>query len=124
MQHAQFNFVWQRSRIMAAAALILAGFPAQAATMAGPSKPDPLLDGGPTTACAAGADYAAGTDVNGRAVVPADVESRKVPVPDEIAIPLASAGPNGRVRPTAGNSSYVSLDGKKLDPLVNPKPCH
>jgi hypothetical protein len=119
MQHTQFNV----SSHVVTIILLLTAFPAAAATMAGPSKPDPLLDGGPTTACAAGADYAAGIDANGNAVVPADVGAQRVPVPDEIAIPLARGSQGGRVRPTAGNSDYVSLDGKKLAPLLNPPAC-
>jgi hypothetical protein len=124
MQHTQFNFVRLRREVLSVALLILAAVPAQSATMAGgPSKPDPLLDGGPPSGCAAGVDYAAGTDANGNRVVPADVDARPVPVPDSIAVPLARAGPRGRVRPGMGDSAYVSLDGKKLEPLINPKPC-
>ena len=119
MQHAQLNFV----RYGTVAALLLMGLPAQAGSVAKPAKPDPLLDGGGTTACAAGADYAAGRDVHGKPVTPADVSDRRLPVPDAIAIPLASAGPNGRVRPSMGGSAYVSLDGRRVAPLVNPPPC-
>jgi hypothetical protein len=123
MQHTQFNVVKPAGRMLTGAVMLLAVLPAQAATMAGPSKPDPLLDGGSTTACAAGVDYAAGTDATGGKVAPADGDARPVPVPDGIAIPLGSASQKGRVRPTTAESSYVSLDGKKLEPLINPKPC-
>ncbi|MBA2589217.1 MAG: hypothetical protein H0U98_11420 [Alphaproteobacteria bacterium] len=97
--------------------------PALAGTVAKPHKPDPLLDGGPTSACAASPDYAAGIDTRGRRVAPADVAAAAVPVPDSIAVPLAKAGSWGRLRPGTGDSSYVSLDGRKLAPLLNPPPC-
>jgi hypothetical protein len=119
MQHAQLNFV----RYGTIAILLLAGSSAQAGSMFKPSKPDPLLDGGGTAPCAARTDYAAGRDVHGKPVIPADADTRLLPVPDAIAIPLASAGPNGRVRPAMGGSAYVSLDGNRVAPLVNPPPC-
>jgi len=98
-----------------------------------PSKPDPLLDGGPTAPCAAGADYAPGTDANGNSVIPADVAAGPVPLPDGVAIPLGVSGAGNRAaargrRPanptTLGSEgTYVMLDGKKLEPLLNPSPC-
>ena len=121
VHHKQFNFVG------GIALIILASAPGLAATMAGPSKPDPLLDGGPTAPCAAGADYTAGTDANGAAIVPADVGSRPVPVPDAIAVPLNQGrrDPNGQSKPNEGkrDSAYVSIDGAKLAPLLNPPSC-
>ena len=101
--------------------LPLAGPSALAGSIAQePSRPDPLLDGGPTSPCAAGTDYAAGTDATGGTVVAADVGAPAVPVPDAIAIPLRQAH---RGRAAAGDSDYVSIDGKKLAPLLNPAPC-
>ncbi len=98
--------------------------PAFAGTMTHPSQPDPLLDGGPTDSCMARSEYAAGRDADGHAVTPPDVGAGRVPVPDSIAIPLASSSPFGaRLRPAPGDSAYVSLNGKALDPLLNPKPC-
>ena len=122
VHNKQFNFVWPKS-LAAAAVLAWGGAPGLAATMAQPSKPDPLLDGGPTSACAAGADYAAGTDANGQAVVPADVAAGRVPLPDAIAIPLGNNRDPARRGRSNGDSAYVSLDGKKLEPLLNPAPC-
>ena len=124
MQHTQFN----GARHVATVILLLAAFPAAAGTMAKPSKPDPLLDGGPTTACAAGADYAAGTDANGNAMVPADVGASAVPVPDQIVIPVGGTAQTrrgrGGINPATGaGGAYVSLDGKKLAPLLNPPAC-
>jgi len=127
MQHAQFNFVRGRAKAVLVALLLLAAFPAAAGTIANPSKPDPLLDGGPTAPCAAGADFAAGTDANGAPVVPADVGAPPVPVPEGIVIPVGpQASRRGGINPAtgAGNSAYVALDGKKLAPLLNPPPCH
>ncbi len=132
MQHAQYNFV--------IAALLMLAMPVLAGTVAKPHKPDPLLDGGPTAPCAAGTDYTAGTDANGKAVVAADVAARPVPVPDEISIPVGGSGaqapaptrrsrgrqaanPSADPRMLGGQGSYVSLDGRKLGPLLNPPPC-
>jgi hypothetical protein len=124
MQQAQFNVVK-----LSALLVLLVAAPAAAGTMAKPHQPDPLLDGGPTSPCMAGPDHQAGVDVNGRPVVPADEQARPVPVPDQIAVPLHSgqAHQRGRSRaaPSAqpGDSPYVALDGRRLDPLLNPKPC-
>ena len=130
MQHTQFNVAKFR---LVAALLLLAGQPVIAGAIAQPAKPDPLLDGGPTAPCAAGADYAAGADANGTAVAPADVGSRPVPVPDAIAIPLNQGrrdqGHRDRrdapSRSSSANpdSAYVSIDSSKLAPLLNPPPC-
>jgi len=144
VQHKQFNFVGRGTKIAVLTFLFLMPWPALAGTIAQPSKPDPLLDGGPTDPCVAGTDYAAGVDTNGRPVIPADVAGGRVPLPDTVAIPL---GPN-RARasqptvpggrrgpgPQAGpplsdnasnrDSTYVALDGRKLEPLLNPPPCN
>jgi hypothetical protein len=123
MQQTQFNFVQVGTLL-----LLLAAAPAWAATMAGPAKPDPLLDGGPTAPCAQQAEYAAGSDANGHLVPPADIGAGPVPMPDTIAVPLhAGRQPQRRGRQAgpavAGDSTYVSLDGRRLEPLVNPPPC-
>ena len=122
MQHTQLNFV--RLGTICVLAFVLLAVPARAGTMAHPSPPDPLLDSGDTTACAGQPDYAAGTDATGRPVVPADMGAAPVPVPDGIAVPLHSQGRRGgRFANPAGDSAYVSLDGRKLAPLLNPSPC-
>lgn len=143
MQHKQFNFVSQGTKIAAKAAVVaaLTISAAWAGPITQPAKPDPLLDGGPTTPCAAGADYADGVDANGQAVAPADVEARRVPLPDSIAVPLGRPqmqasgrnqsgnpvrrNPGRSANPVAlgGDSTYIAIDGRKLDPLVNPVPC-
>ena len=139
MQHKQFNFVWRGIRLAAfIGPLFLAG-PVLAGAITQPSRPDPLLDGGPTDPCAAGVDYASSVDVNGQGVIPADVAARPVPVPDTIAIPIgrnpapqtqgtrrpSRRGSNPVTDNTGSNrdSAYVALDGRKLEPLLNPPPC-
>ncbi len=111
MQHLEFNFVRYGTRCLAFIIALATTSTAFAA------KPDPILDPGPTASCAAGADYSGGVDVNGNAVAPADVEPRHVSVPGTVMVPLHGNG-NGQ------DSAYAALDGKKLDGLVNPKPCH
>jgi hypothetical protein len=111
MQHLQFNFVWRGTNALAVTMLLVALSPAFAA------KPDPILDDGATTVCAASPDYSGGADVNGKPVVPADVGAPHVPVPGTVLIPLHGNG-NGK------DSAYAAVDGKKLDHLVNPPPCH
>ena len=131
VQHRQFNVARVGTKLTLVTLLAFALQSAWAGAITQPSKPDPLLDSGPTAPCAAGVDYAAGTDSNGQAVVPADVAARPVPVPDAIAVPLRNAPPTDRSRgrsaaanPQVGrDSTYVSLDGRKLEPLLNPPPC-
>ncbi len=115
MQHTQFNFSCGGTKLTLAAILFLAAIPAFAATMAHPAKPDPLLDGGPTDPCMARSEYVPGRDAEGHSVAPADVGQARVPVPDQIAVAVKRKG--------AGRD-YVGLDGQKLDPLLNPPPCH
>ena len=115
MQHSQFNFVWHGTNGLVVIMLLIALTPAFAA------KPDPLLDDGPTVPCAARPDYAAGIDVHGNAVVPADAGAQHIPVPGTVMVPLSG---NGQGQGAGRNSAYVALDGKKLDALVNPPPCH
>ncbi len=114
VQHQQFNFVWHGTNGLVVAIALALVQPALAANQ------DPLLDGGPTAPCAAGVDYSGGADVNGNPVVPADVAAARVPVPATVAVPLAG---NAKGTGAGRNSAYVGLDGRKLDALVNPKPC-
>jgi hypothetical protein len=125
VHHKQFNFMWRKS-LFGGVLLVCASAPVLAAAITQPSKPDPLLDGGPTSLCAASPDYAAGTDANGQPVVPADVAAGRVPLPDAVAIPLGDkrSANRRRLNPgTPGDSAYVSLGGQKLEPLLNPAPC-
>jgi hypothetical protein len=129
MQHAQHSFANRRLAVLTATALLLAANIALAGTIAKASAPDPLLNPtlGPCAGLAAGPDYAAGTDADGHAVAPADVGAGPVPLPESIAIPLHGAGgQRGRQNPATGASDrpYVTLDGGKLAPLLNPPACH
>jgi hypothetical protein len=114
VQYTQLN--------VAVVVLALLGIPVLAGTVARPTPPDPLLDGGDTVPCAAQPDYAAATDATGRPVVPADVRSRPVPVPDSLAVPLKS-GRHARRGEPGQDSSYAAISGDKIAPLVNPRPC-
>lgn len=125
MQHTQYNFI----RMVAIAVLLVASDSAFAGRIVQPSKPDPILDGGDTHPCLAGADLAPGLDVTGLPVVPADVGATPVPLPDQVLVPLNA--PNraaGRARGRApvagpGDKPYVVLDGSRLAPLLDPGPC-
>ena len=130
MQSAQYNYVKLGARGLAVLAVILASGTASSGQITRPSKPDPLLDGGDPSACMAGADLAAGVDAAGGAVIPADVGAPPVPVPDEIMVPLAGGAPQpgfrGRERNPAtgaGGGAYAGFDGRRMAPLLNPKPC-
>lgn len=129
VQHTQDNV-----RRLLRCAVLLAGLTApvveaREGTIAHTTPNDPLLDGGPPGPCAElaeGPDYAGGTDVNGRPVVPADVGAAPVPVPGAIAVPLPggrrAGGPSNPVLPGA-QRPYVSIDGARLAPLLNPPRC-
>ena len=80
-------------------------------------RPEPLLYGPSKGPCDPKLDqptYVAGTDVDGRAVAPADFPRAKMPAPDSLLVPVPAKGSAGRV--------YANLDGKSLDSLLNPKP--
>lgn len=141
VQHKQFNFARQGTKIALLALSLLVTGPALAGSIVQPSKPDPLLDAGPTNPCAAGTDYATGLDATGQPVIPADVAGGRVPLPDTVAIPLGTnrarssqpvapgPGRGPQAAPTLSDnasnrdSTYVAFDGRKLEPLLNPVPC-
>jgi hypothetical protein len=132
MQHVQLNYRLFRVAGLLVVSLIFAGKPAFSAPIADPAKPDPILGGPiqyqPTPAnqnkgacdpALAGADVTPGVDVSGYPVAGADLPAPPVHVDGQIAVPLKPARGRG------GNSAYVMVDGKKLDPLLNPQPaCH
>jgi hypothetical protein len=62
-------------------------------------------------------DLMNGVDVGGHRVAPAGSQAR-VPVPDQILVPLKNGGRRGR----SGDAPMVALDGRALDPLLNPLP--
>ena len=119
MQQKQYYFACRAALF---SALILAFSPPSGLRAA--SAADPLLQGGPVDPCQAGADYVPGRDSSDQAVPPADVGQGPVPVPDQVAVPLGGRQGRGPSRPgQPGDRGYVSLDGRKLDPLLNPPPC-
>lgn len=130
MNHTQYNYVRLATRLLAVVAVILAANPASAGRIAYPAKPDPLLDGGDTNPCMAGADLAAGLDATGQPVIPADVGAPPTPVPDEIMVPLGGGqaqpsyrGRNPNPATGAGAGAYAGFDGRRMAPLLNPRPC-
>ena len=83
--------------------------------------PDPLLDGaarGPCDPRLDGPDYVPDVDVTGNPVIQADVPAARRPVPAEVLVPLGQRGHGSR----SGQGPIASLDGKTLDPLLNPRP--
>jgi hypothetical protein len=83
--------------------------------------PEPLLHDGAAGPCdprLAGPDYVPGVDVTGNPVAPADLDGRKNPVPDSVLVPLAKGSRTGR----SGESPVVAIDGRMLDPILNPPP--
>jgi hypothetical protein len=143
MNCAQYNYVRASTRLLAIVAVILAANPASGAPsnptgphgatmekgrIAYPATSDPLLDGGDTSSCMARADLADGVDATGQSVVPADVGAPPTPVPDEIMVPLDGGsaqrsfrgrGPN----PVTGTGAYAGFDGRRMAPLLTPRPC-
>lgn len=91
------------------------------AEIAARNAPEPLLHDGGRGNCdpgLAGPDYVPGVDVNGNPVRPADLARRENPVPDSVLVPLAKRGRHGR----SGEGPVVALDGRSLDPILNPLP--
>jgi hypothetical protein len=127
MQHAQFRVAELGKMAQAVVALlvlvlVLMPVPARPAAITHPPHPDPLLDGrvdGPCAAALAGPDYAAGVDSEGHPVVPPDVGVPPIAIPDQVVVPLPGAGRGRR----GGESGYAAIDGRRLEPLVNPGRC-
>ena len=100
------------------ALLVMPGL-ATAAPIARAPVSEPLLSGGKPGPCdprLGQPDYVGGVDVSGNPVIPADVPAARVPVPGEVLIPLAKGRRRGPQGPVA------ALDGRALDPLLNPAP--
>lgn len=123
MQQSQLNFAGAGTKSLVLISLLALAQPGFAGTIAHPTPKDSLLDPGPTSPCAAGADYVPGADANGRDVVPADVGQPPVPVPDSVAIPLHTGQAGGRSPRRNGEGPYAMLDGRRLAPLLNSPPC-
>jgi len=87
-------------------------------------SPMPRLD--PCTAADTrqGADYVPGVDAEGRPVARADIGAAPVPVPDTVYVPLRGSGRGrGAAGRGRGEPPYAAIDGKRLDPLLNPPAC-
>lgn len=95
---------------------------------------DSILDGpdsGPCAAALAGPDYVPGIDATGQPVARADIGTERMPVPDQLLVPLPKSGPRTRrgfgprwgARAGQGEPAYATIDGARLDRLVNPDPC-
>ncbi len=83
------------------------------------AAPDPLLDDqgkGPCDPRPDQPDYVPGVDVGGNSVVQANLPAAKNPVPDGVLMPLR----NGAGR--SGRGPSIALNGKTLDPILNPPP--
>jgi hypothetical protein len=92
---------------------------AGAAAIVHPTPPNPLLSDGKPGPCdprLGQPDYVGEVDVAGNPVAPASVPSARIPVPEEILVPVD--GPRGH----GGDGPVAALDGRALDPLVNPAP--
>ena len=106
---------------------LLAGIPALAA--------DVILDGskpGPCAAALDGPNYVPGVDANGQPVVRVDLGAEHTAVPDQVFVPLPNLGPNrgggqggraGVLPGTPVQGPYAAIDGRRLDPLINPQAC-
>lgn len=117
MQHAQQNYRGVAIWALLVVALAFSAETAFSAGIADRGKPDPILSApadGPCDPALAQPDLTPGTDVEGHQVASANIENGPLPMQGQVLVPLKTA--KGK-RP-----SYVTVDGKKLDPLLNPKP--
>jgi hypothetical protein len=94
--------------------------------LAAPPSPTPRPQ--PCAAALEGPDYVPGVDAEGQEVARADIGAPRVPLPDTVYVPLRGQGQRqGRGRGPAGrgqgNPPYAAIDGRRLEPLVNPAGC-
>jgi hypothetical protein len=88
--------------------------------IARPQPSQPMLRDGGSGPCDPGLDapdMIAGVDVGGHPVPAAGMRA-PVPIPDQILVPRKKDRRRGR----AGDAPMVALDGRTLDPLLNPLP--
>jgi hypothetical protein len=113
--------------MLGALVLIFTANLALAGTAANRASPDPLLNPtpGPCAGLTNGPGYVAGTDSDGHPVAPADVGAEPVPLPEAIAIPLHGGQAQSRRGPSqaTGDRPYVTVDGRRLAPLLNQPAC-
>ena len=115
MPNAQLNYANLAVRLVLVMALFFIGKPALSQGISSRNKPDPILTApqdGPCDPALAQPDVTAGTDVQGHQLAAADLQTGPIPVPGQVMVPLK----------TKRGPAYVMADGKKLDPLLNPKP--
>jgi hypothetical protein len=95
--------------------------PTLADAAAGTAQPNPLLTEakGPCDPRLDGADYVAGTDVDGNPVAAADLSQAKIPAPNGVLLPLAGETGKGK---SARPQAYAQLSQKDANSILNPKP--
>ena len=99
--------------------LALTAGTARSAGIASPGASDPLREvRGPCDPRLDRPGYVGGVDVAGNPVRPADLAAARQPVPDEILVPLGHRERAGR----SSDGPMVGLDGKALEPILNPTP--
>jgi hypothetical protein len=115
MQHGQDNYVKVSFAIFCVIAAFFAANVAFAADsiLEGP-RPDPCLDR---------PDYVPGVDAAGQPVARADIGAEHTSIPDQVLVPLPTQGGRGRAGQASSNGPYAVIDGKRLEPLLNPAPC-
>jgi hypothetical protein len=94
----------------------------------GLAAPVPTPRPNPCAAVLEGPDYVPGVDAEGHDVARADIGAPRVSVPDTVYVPLPGQGRGqGRGRGPGGrgqaNPPYAAIDGRRLDPLLNPSTC-
>jgi hypothetical protein len=102
------------------------GFVVAVLSVAGPAfAVDSLLDPapGPCAAALEGPDYVPGTDANGQPVDRADIGAERVPAPGQLLVPLPDGANRRRGRGGPGAPAYVTIEGPRLDRLLNPQGC-
>jgi hypothetical protein len=119
VQQAQQNCkkAWIAIRI-GLMALAMAGSSAHAG-IAIRGAPEPLLHDSVKGSCdpqLQSPGFVSGVDVNGNPVAPADLARAENPVPAEILVPLRSGSPKVPSR----EAPVIAMDGKALDPILNP----
>jgi hypothetical protein len=118
VQQAQQYYRKLSVAILIVVTVVMAAATSSFAGITGHPAPDPLLDGavrGPCDPELDGPNYVPDVDVSGQPVIQADVPVARQPVPAEVLVPLGRGGRR------SGQGPVASLDGKQLDPILNPK---
>ena len=118
MQRTQQYYRKLSVALLIVVAVVMAAATSSFAGITGRPASDPLLDGAARGPCDPGLDgpnYVPDVDVTGQPVVQADAPTARQPVPAEVLVPLGKGGRR------SGQGPVASLDGKDLDPILNPK---